>query len=511
MNKWQIEVQKSLLDSEEAAIKELERQYTRALKDINDKIKLFDYDIRQLEDAINADGLDDAAREVLKSQQRAKVYQKQYQEALKGQISGVVDNLHAQQYATIDKYLKECYTAGFVGTMYDISKQGIPLIMPIDQAAVVKAVLTDSKVKEGFYNALGVNYSSLKKSIAAEVSRGIASGLSYAVIARNIDNASKSGLSNAKRIARTEGHRIAQTSADDARRGAISRGCDVVKQWDAALDSRTRDSHARVDGEIREEDEKFSNGLKFPGDPSGSAAEVINCRCVALTRARWALDESELETLKERAEYFGLDKSENFKEFEQKYLDAANEEAKRKYDYADTIANPSIKTPQYRKLYDNLDEITEVRRVAAKSAREMLDHRSGTKYEDLTFIDSKTGKFLTRNDYNVENQVLPNKRMRAMVATSEPRTIIALHNHPGSSIPSIADINTAYARQYKYGLIACHDGTLMRYEVTGEYNAGLVDFLLDRAQKSIYNGDDNGLKMVLDRLKDENIILEVFK
>lgn len=310
-----------MLDSEEAAIKELEKQYKRALKDIEDKIKLFDYDIRQLEDAINADGLDDAAREALKSQQRAKVYQKQYQQALKGQISGIVDNLHAQQYATIDKYLKECYTDSFVGTMYSIAKQGVPLIMPIDQAAVVKAVLTDSKIVEGYYNHLGVNYAKLKKVITQEASRGIASGLSYAEMARNINNASKSGLYNAKRIARTEGHRIQQTSADDARQGAIKRGADLLKQWDAALDKRTRPSHARVDGEIREEGEKFSNGLLYPGDPNGSAEEVINCRCVALSRARWALDESELETLKERAEYFGLDKTKNYEDYKKKYLE----------------------------------------------------------------------------------------------------------------------------------------------------------------------------------------------
>ena len=295
-----------MLDSEKAVLEELERQYKRALRDINDKIKLFDYDIRQLEDAINADGLDEAAKAVLKSQQRAKVYQKQYQQALKGQISGVIDNLHAQQYATIDKYLKDCYTDSFIGTMYSIAKQGIPLIVPINQAAVVKAVLTDSKIKEGFYNHLGVNYAKLKKVITQEVSRGIASSLPYRDIARNINNASQSGLYNAQRIARTEGHRIQQTSADDARHEAIKSGADLVKQWDAALDSRTRDSHARVDGEIREEDEKFSNGLLYPGDPAGSAAEVINCRCVALSRARWALDENELETLRERARYFGL-------------------------------------------------------------------------------------------------------------------------------------------------------------------------------------------------------------
>jgi hypothetical protein len=80
-----------------------------------------------------------------------------------------------------------------------------------------------------------------------------------------------------------------------------------------------------VDGEIRELDKKFSNGLMFPSDPSGGAAEVINCRCALLQRAKWALDEDELETLKKRAEYFELDKAESFEGFKKKYLKAADE------------------------------------------------------------------------------------------------------------------------------------------------------------------------------------------
>ena len=323
MNKWEKEVQQSLLNSEEAAIKELEKQYARALKDINDKVKLFQADIDLLDQALNQDGLDEAAKTALLSQKRSKIYQKQYQQALKSQISGIVDNLHSVSYTAIDKYLKECYEYGYIGTMYDIAMQGIPVIAPIDQAAVVKAVLTDSKVVEGYYNRLGVNYAKLKKTITQEVSRGIASSLPYSDIARNINNASGSGLYNAKRIARTEGHRIQQTSTADAQTAAKKKGADVVKQWDASLDGRTRPSHARVDGEIREMDEKFSNGLKYPGDPSGSAAEVINCRCACLTRARWALDDDELQTLKDRAGYFGLDKTKDFEDFKQKYLQAS--------------------------------------------------------------------------------------------------------------------------------------------------------------------------------------------
>lgn len=323
MNRWEKEVLESLLGSEEEALKELERQYARALADINQKIKLFQADIDLLDQALSQDGLDDATKALLQSRKRSKVYQQQYQQALQGQVGSILDKMHGDNYATIDKYLHSCYETGYIGTMYDIAKQGIPIIFPIDQAAAIKAILTDSKVSGGLYNRLGVDVGKLKKTITQEISRGIATGMGYGDIARNIRNVSDAPMSRTKTIARTEGHRIQQTSAVNAQQKAKAKGADVLKQWDAALDGRTRDSHRQVDGEIKELDEKFSNGLMFPGDPNGGAAEVVNCRCTSNTRARWALDESELETLKQRAEYFGLDKTENFKEFEEKYLKAA--------------------------------------------------------------------------------------------------------------------------------------------------------------------------------------------
>lgn len=286
---------------------------------------MFQADIDLLDQALSQDGLDDTTKALLQSQKRSKVYQQNYQQALKGQVSGILDKMQGDNYATIDKYLNSCYETGYIGTMYDIAGQGIPIIAPIDQAAVVKAVQLDSKISNGLYTALGVNVGKLKKTITQEISRGIASSLSYSDISRNLKNTSGVPLYNAKRIVRTESHRIQQQSAEDSRRIAKSKGADVVKQWNAALDSRTRDSHARVDGEIRELDEKFSNGLMFPGDPAGGAAEVVNCRCTADTRARWAIDEEELQTLKDRAAYFGLDKTENFEDFKKKYLAAAKE------------------------------------------------------------------------------------------------------------------------------------------------------------------------------------------
>ena len=398
------------MDSEEAAIKELEKQYARALKDINDKVKSFQADIDLLDQALSQEGLDDATKALLQSQKRSKVYQQNYQKALKGQVSGVLDKLHGDNYATIDKYLKSCYETGYIGTMYDIAKQGVPIIAPIDQAAAVKAILTDSKIVEGYYNHLGVNYDKLKKTITQEISRGIASGLPYSDIARNINNVSSSGLYNAKRIARTEGHRIQQTSSRDAQYAAKKKGCDVVKQWDASLDGRTRDSHARVDGEIRELDEKFSNGLMFPGDPSGSAAEVINCRCTSNTRAKWALDDGELQTLKERAEYFGLDKTKNFEEYKEKYLTAADKVAAQKPDVSATTQKLSASmdkadyeeyrklvegNPDIAKLYSKADQISNISASASNGYYQPSSNSLVYSYPQQRYIDNGMSKYET--------------------------------------------------------------------------------------------------------------------
>ncbi len=50
-------------------------------------------------------------------------------------------------------------------------------------------------------------------------------------------------------------------------------------QWITAGDEKVRGTHAAVDGEIVKLGERFSNGLLYPGDPGGDAADVINCRC----------------------------------------------------------------------------------------------------------------------------------------------------------------------------------------------------------------------------------------
>lgn len=289
MNKRQKIVQQAFLDNEEEVINRLEQIYGESLLDIEKKAKKLQDEIEEL-DKLAKLSISDEEREVLLSRKRSKVYQKQYQEALKKQVSETLDKMHAMEFKTVSDYLDKCYEEGYLGTMYDLQGQGIPLIMPIDQESMVRAIQLDSKLSKDLYSRLGEDVSKLKRLVASDISRGISTGMTFKQIAGQLKAKTNIGYNNAIRIARTEGHRIQCQAGMDACYKAKDMGADVVKQWDSTLDSKTRESHIAVDHEIRELDEKFSNGLMFPSDPSGGAAEVINCRCALLQRARKAFE-----------------------------------------------------------------------------------------------------------------------------------------------------------------------------------------------------------------------------
>lgn len=87
----------------------------------------------------------------------------------------------------------------------------------------------------------------------------------------------------AETIARTETLTAVSIGQAAAVRNAKEVMPKLKKAWLTAGDDRVRDSHAEINGDIIDVDEKFSNGLDHPRDvESGDPAEVINCRCTLL-------------------------------------------------------------------------------------------------------------------------------------------------------------------------------------------------------------------------------------
>lgn len=108
-------------------------------------------------------------------------------------------------------------------------------------------------------------------------------------------------------------------------------------------------------------------------------------------------------------------------------------------------------------------------------------------------------------DYDVESKANMNKQMKQLLEESEPETIIAIHNHPGSSVPSLADLMTCVNRGYYFGLVACHDGKVYKYWVDkNKFNSVNAGFALDRMETQGYD------KEVRTWLEQAGVYMEVW-
>ncbi len=129
-----------------------------------------------------------------------------------------------------------------------------------------------------------------RRMLRRELTRGLDDGLSNADIAKAIRAKDRTiNRVRAIRIARTETH----TAANAATNTAVgSTGYKHIRIWVSARDERTRGFGPRdrydhytkkVNGQRRDMQTPFDvsgEKLDYPGDPKGSAGNVINCRCV---------------------------------------------------------------------------------------------------------------------------------------------------------------------------------------------------------------------------------------
>lgn len=125
-----------------------------------------------------------------------------------------------------------------------------------------------------------------RQKIATAVTQGVIQGESIPEIAQRI--ARQVGSDNMSAMTRYA--RTAMTGAQNAGRmemlhEAQSKGINVKKKWLATLDSRTRDAHRNLDGQVQDVDKPFKSDLgdiDYPGDFKAHPANLYNCRCTLI-------------------------------------------------------------------------------------------------------------------------------------------------------------------------------------------------------------------------------------
>ena len=119
----------------------------------------------------------------------------------------------------------------------------------------------------------------------------------------------------------------------------------------------------------------------------------------------------------------------------------------------ETIVNHSyINSGEYKRKFDSISNNKELSRIIYKISKNMLKHRSGTKYEDMYWIDLDTLNVVAK-----ETTAVVEKRIVYSVATERKikkyNNLLTLHTHPDSFPPSIDDLNSNFDHAYTAGIV----------------------------------------------------------
>jgi SPP1 gp7 family putative phage head morphogenesis protein len=181
----------------------------------------------------------------------------------------------------IDNFMESYYRFGF---MIDTS-----VLVPLSYGLVTK-----NKLDAILYNPLDLikwsdrnleNNKLMVRQVKEELMKGMVQGHSYNKVAKEIKNRINIGANKAIKVVQTEMHRSSSAGQLASMEYAKSKGVIMQKRWVSTLDSKTRDSHQKLDGQTVNVDEDFKLGSKHASAPShfGNPKEDINCRCTMMS------------------------------------------------------------------------------------------------------------------------------------------------------------------------------------------------------------------------------------
>jgi SPP1 gp7 family putative phage head morphogenesis protein len=163
-----------------------------------------------------------------------------------------------------------------------ISDENVNISFNLVPEKQVEAAIANDYTRIDWTGRSTKNIATVTGQIKESIAQGIREGQDYSQMANNISDRMGKSASDMQRIARTEGHRCREQGNLDSLNFAHKKGLNLEKEWVAALDERTRDAHATLDGQTVGINEEFvsSTGGRGQGPGlMGTAADDANCRC----------------------------------------------------------------------------------------------------------------------------------------------------------------------------------------------------------------------------------------
>lgn len=213
-------------------------------------------------------------------------------EALREAVAQRMTQANETAVAYVNDLTPSVYSLNRNYAAYTIEQVGGAVGFTLWDESTVRRLLVEQPNLMPYYPAAralkrGIDLAWGKEQITKQVTSGILQGESIGKIADRLQkNIPTMNRDSAIRTARTAVTGAQNAGRMDSYEAAREMGIELDKEWMATLDERTRHSHRLLDGEVVGQDEEFSNGLRFPGDPLGAPSEVYNCRCTLIARVK---------------------------------------------------------------------------------------------------------------------------------------------------------------------------------------------------------------------------------
>lgn len=266
----------------------IEEVYSEAEKDIQEKLTTFmgKYSTKN-QAKLTQLGAGEITQSEYNNWVQGQVFQSQQWTAKKSQIVNTVTNANKVATKMVNGEMYGVFAFNSNYQAYDIEKScGINFGFGLyDTATVTNLIKNDPQILPEWKIDEKKDYIWNSKKVNNAITQGIIQGESLDQISKRLSTGLCAQNENTMKTFARTGMTQAQNAGRYQRQmDAKALGINLVKEWMSTLDGRTRDSHRHMDGEKMKvgdkwHPQKFSNGLRYPGDPQGAAREVYNCRC----------------------------------------------------------------------------------------------------------------------------------------------------------------------------------------------------------------------------------------
>ena len=195
-------------------------------------------------------------------------------------LAAISPRWQAQVQQAVGPWYEQVFLAGGVAAEEQVAGLGV-VVLDADPALMDLAAANYLAGAEQRFYRLGDD---AWMAARAELLAGFREGEGIAALRRRVEEATGLARAQAEALARTEVIAASNLGAD-ARVTLMGADAPTYKVWLATMDSRTRFTHRAADGQAVPRKDTFQVGgaaLRVPGDPTGPAAEVINCRCTTV-------------------------------------------------------------------------------------------------------------------------------------------------------------------------------------------------------------------------------------